>query len=130
MLLIIFFVLLLVLVQAQIPGKLLTDQVGAKGQMGSRDDLPPPTPELARSRRALNNLHETLPIFLTLAVLSIVFQEQGWLSLVGAGLYLLGRVSHVICYMRSLSPWRSISFLVSVIGTLMIAIPLLPYIWR
>ena len=40
MLLIIFLVLLLVLVQAQIPGKLLTDQVGAKGQMGSRDDLP------------------------------------------------------------------------------------------
>ena len=129
MLLIIFLVLLLLLVQVHLPGKYLTDQIGADGQMGPRDDLPEPTRELARSRRALGNLQETLPVFLTLAILSIVLGEQGWLSLIGAALYFLARVGHAICYMRGLSPWRSICFLVGLIGAVIMAIPLVPHIW-
>lgn len=129
MLLLIFLVLALLYVQTLLPGKFLTDQIGSKGQMGPRDDLPEPSRALSRSRRALANLQETLPIFLTLAVLSIVLGEQGWLSLIGAVLYLLARISHLICYMRALSPWRSISYLLSLIGSAMIALPLLPHIW-
>ena len=129
MLLLIFLVLALLYVQTLLPGKFLTDQIGSKGQMGPRDDLPEPSRALSRSRRALANLQETLPIFLTLAVLSIVLGEQGWLSLVGAVIYLLARISHLICYMRALSPWRSISYLLSLIGSAMIALPLLPHIW-
>ena len=129
MLLIILLVLALVFVQALLPGKFLTDQVGPQAQMGPRDDLPPPTPILARSRRALANLHETLPIFLTLAVLSIVLGEQGWLSLIGAALYLVGRVVHVVCYLQALSPWRSLAFSVAVLGMLALAAPLVPHIF-
>lgn len=130
MLLIIFLVLILLLVQAQLPGKYLTDQVGPQAQMGPRDDLPEPSQALARSRRALGNLQETLPVFLTLAVLSIIFGEEGWLSVLGAAVYFVGRASHVVCYMRGLSPWRSISFLVALLGTIAMAIPLVPHIWN
>ncbi|WP_375450474.1 MAPEG family protein [uncultured Devosia sp.] len=129
MLLMIFLVLLLLLVQVFLPGHFLTDQVGTQMQIGPRDDLPEPTRALARSRRALANLQETLPVFLTLGVLSIVLGEQGWLSLLGAGLYLVGRCGHVVCYMRGLSPWRSMFFLVGLIGTIVMAIPLVPHIW-
>lgn len=129
MLLIIFLVLLLLLVQVGLPGRYLSAQVGNEAQMGPRDDLPEPTRELSRSRRALANLQETLPIFLTLAVLSIVLGEQGWLSLVGGALYLVARTIHVYCYMQALVPWRSLSFLASLLGNLLIAIPLLPHIW-
>jgi len=129
MLLLIFLVLLLLLIQVMLPGKYLTQQVGTKDQMGPRDNLPEPTIELSRSRRALANLQETLPIFLTLAILSIVLGEQGWLSLVGGALYLLGRASHVVCYMKALSPWRSLSFLVALIGCVLMALPLIPHIW-
>lgn len=129
MLVIIFFVLLLLLVQVSLPGRYLTAQVGNAAQMGPRDDLPEPTRELARSRRALANLQETLPIFLTLAILSVALGEQGWLSLIGGVLYLLARIAHVYCYMRALTPWRSLSFLASLVGNLLIAIPLLPHIW-
>jgi uncharacterized MAPEG superfamily protein len=128
-LLIIFLVLLLLLVQVGLPGRYLSAQVGNDAQMGPRDDLPEPTRELARSRRALANLQETLPIFLTLAILSIVVGEQGWLSLVGAALYFVSRSAHVYCYMRGLSPWRSLCFLASLVGNLLIAIPLVPHIW-
>ena len=130
MLLLIFLVLLLLLVQAQLPGKFLTDQIGPQGQMGPRDHLPEPSTELGRSRRALANLQETLPVFLTLGVLSIVLGEQGWLSLVGAAIYFLGRCAHVVCYMRGLSPWRSVFFGVALIGIILMAVPLVPHIWR
>ena len=129
MLLIIFLVLLLLLVQVALPGRYLTAQVGNEAQMGPRDDLPEPTRELARSRRALANLQETLPIFLALAILSIVLGEQGWLSLIGAALYFLARAVHVYCYIQALTPWRSLSFLASLAGNLLIAIPLVPHIW-
>ena len=129
MLLIVFLVLLLLLIQVALPGRYLTEQVGSAMQIGPRDDLPKPSRNLARSRRALANLQETLPIFLTLAVLSIMLGEQGWLSLAGAGLYLVARIGHVYCYMRGLSPWRSICFLLSVIGNAVLLLPLLPHLW-
>lgn len=130
MLILIFLVLALLLVQVALPGHLLTEQVGVDAQIGPRDDLPEPGRDLARARRALGNLQETLPIFLTLAILSIVLDEQGWLSLAGAGLYFVARVAHVYCYMKALSPWRSVSFLTALVGTLLMAIPLVPHIWR
>jgi uncharacterized MAPEG superfamily protein len=107
----------------------LSAQVGNAIQTGPRDDLPEPTRALARSRRALANLQETLPVFLTLAVLSIVLGEQGWLSLAGGAVYFLGRSGHVVCYLRGLTPWRSICFLLGLLGTAAMAIPLIPHIW-
>ena len=129
MLLIILLVLLLVLVQAMLPGVYLGRQVGNDMQMGPRDNLPEPTVQVARSRRALANLHETLPIFLTLAILSIIFGEQGWLSIGGALLYLVGRVVHLPCYMLGLSPWRSMAFGVASLGFIIMAAALLPHLW-
>jgi uncharacterized MAPEG superfamily protein len=129
MLLLILLVLTLLLVQAFLPGKFLADQIGPEGQMGPRDNLPEPSVELSRSRRALANLQETLPIFLTLAILCIIYDAQTWLSLAGATLFLLARIAHLICYLRALSPWRSYSFGVSLIGLILMAIPLLAHIW-
>lgn len=129
MLALIFLVLLLLLVQVFLPGYYLTQQVGPQAQMGPRDNLPEPSLQLARARRALGNLQETLPIFLVFAVLAIVLGEQGWVSLAGAMLYLLGRAGHLVCYMAALSPWRSISFTVALGGLVLMALPLLPHIW-
>ena len=129
LLLIIFLVLLLLLFQVALPGRYLTEQVGTDAQMGPRDDLPEPSRDLGRSRRALANLQETLSVFLTLALLSIMLGEQGWLSLLGGALYFVARVAHVHCYMRGLTPWRSVSFLVSLLGNLLLALPLLPHLW-
>jgi uncharacterized MAPEG superfamily protein len=128
-LMIIFLVLFLLLIQVALPGRYLTEQVGTETQIGPRDDLPEPSQDLGRSRRALANLQETLPIFLTLAILSILLGEQGWLSLAGGAIYFLARSAHAYCYMRGLVPWRSVSFIASLFGNLLLAIPLLPHLW-
>jgi uncharacterized MAPEG superfamily protein len=130
MLAIIFAVLLLTLVQALLPGRYLTAQVGNAAQVGPRDDLPEPTRELSRARRALANLHETLPIFLTLAILSVVFEEQGVLTIAGALLYLVSRTAYVPCYILGLSPWRSLCFLGGLIGIVLVALPLFGHMWN
>lgn len=129
MLLLIFLVLSLLLVQVALPGRYLTEQVGTDAQIGPRDDLPEPSRDLGRSRRALANLQETLPIFLTLALLSMMLGEQGWLSLAGGALYFVARVAHLYCYMRGLTPWRSVSFIASLLGNLLLALPLVPHLW-
>lgn len=128
MLAIVFAVLVLVLVQAGLVGRYLADQVGNATQMGPRDDLPPPSLELRRARNAQRNLHETLPVFLTLAILSIVLAEQGWVSLLGAGAYLLGRIAHLVCYIKGLTPWRSITFGVSMLGIFTLGAPLVAHL--
>lgn len=129
MLLVIFLVLLLLLVLVQLPGRFLIEQVGVAAQVGPRDDLPSPTRILARSRRALANFQETLPIFLVLAVLSLMFAEQSWLSLAGAWVYFVARCGHAWCYLKGLTPWRSVCFLLSLVGLVGLAVPLIPHIW-
>ena len=129
MLLIILLVLILAFVQAGLLAHYRIDLVGFRHLLGPRDDLPEQTsPRLGRAKRALANLHETLPIFLTLAVLSIVLGEQGPVSVVGASLYLLARMLYVPCYILALSPWRSVSFALSLLGLALLAPLLLPHL--
>jgi uncharacterized MAPEG superfamily protein len=129
LILVILLVLALLFIQAFLPGYLLVQQVGPEAQMGPRDNLPPPTPQLSRANNALRNLQETLPVFLTLAILSVVLGENGWMTLAGAWLYLAGRIGHVICYLRALSPWRSVAFMVAFAGLVLMGLPILAQAW-
>lgn len=121
--------LVLLLVQGGLVGRLLDRQVGRKAQMGNRDALPEPTVDLARARRALANLQETLPVFLTLGVLLIVYRIEGWAVHLGGVLYVAGRVAHLVCYMQGLTPWRSLAFLVAMAGIFCLAAALVAGIW-
>lgn len=121
--------LLLLLVQGGLVGRLLDRQVGRDAQVGPRDALPEPTVELARARRALGNLQETLPIFLTVGLLLVVYEIDWWLVHVGGILYVAGRVAHLVCYMKGLTPWRSIAFAVSMAGIFCLAGALVAGIW-
>lgn len=117
----ILLALLLLMVQGGLIGRLLDKQVGRDNQMGPRDTLPEPTVELGRARRALANLQETLPIFLTIGVLLIVYGIDWWLVHLGSIVYLAGRVAHLISYMKGLTPWRSIAYGVSMLGLFCLA---------
>jgi uncharacterized MAPEG superfamily protein len=128
MLLLILLALVLLFAQASLPGYLLTLQVGPKVQMGPRDSLPAPTPMLSRSRNALRNLQETLPAFLTLAVLSLLFKTDAGLAVTGATLWLVARTVYVGCYMLGLSPWRSIVWMIALVGLGIMAFPLLAHV--
>ncbi|MEO5806644.1 MAPEG family protein [Devosia sp.] len=128
-LLIIFLALILLYIQTLLPAFYLVAQVGVPAQMGAPDTLPEPTAKLLRSRNAARNMLETLPIFLTLAVLTLVLKVPGNVPVIGGVMYLVARIGHVVSHVNALSPWRSLSYFVSVAGLVVIAVPLVPYIW-
>ena len=65
-----------------------------------------------RLRRAANNLTETIPIFMTLAVLSIVYEVD---NTTPALCWLIFRLMHLVSYAFGVGIARSASFLASII---------------
>ncbi|OUS27069.1 hypothetical protein A9Q99_17870 [Gammaproteobacteria bacterium 45_16_T64] len=80
---------------------------------GSRDDTPELTNRGQRAQRALNNLKESLPIFLSLAVLAIVMEKETTLALSAAIAFFVARVIYVPLYIRAVPMLRSGVWLVA-----------------
>jgi uncharacterized MAPEG superfamily protein len=120
---IILLVLLLALVQALLPAiskyrhNAVTVLAGPQDKitLGERGE---------RAQRALRNLHETLPIFLGLALLTILHQVESG-ALLGAWIYLLARVVYVPLYVFGVRFIRSAAWNVGVLGLILMVPPLL-----
>lgn len=118
--------LVLALVQVFLPIMGRTRQLGSKWNAGPRDEpVPPPTPVTGRLERALKNLHETLPVFIGAVLIAHVVGRHTPLTVLGSQLYLAGRVVYVPLYALGVSYIRSLAWIVSLAGLLMILLPLL-----
>ena len=79
-------------------------------------------PSVARAKRAANNLLETLPIFLTLAVLSIIMEVQtAELATIWLGL----RVAYVFAYLMHIDYIRTLIWFGSVFCLIMMGLALI-----
>ncbi|WP_296166065.1 MAPEG family protein [uncultured Brevundimonas sp.] len=122
--------LILAVVQIFLPAAGRTSQYGPKWNAGPRDgDMPPVKPVTARLERAQANLYETLPLFIGAVLIAHVIGVQDGLTLWGAALYFWARVVYVPLYAFGVPYLRTVVFLVSLVGLLMvIAAPLLTLI--
>ena len=122
--------LILAVVQIFLPAAGRTAQYGAKWNAGARDgDMPPVSPVTGRLERAQANLYETLPLFIGAVLVAHVIGVQDTLTLWGAALYFWARVVYVPLYAFGVPYLRTVVFLVSLVGLLMlIAAPLLTLI--
>lgn len=122
--------LILAIVQIFLPAAGRTSQYGAKWNAGARDgDMPPVKPVTARLERAQANLYETLPLFIAAVLIAHVIGVQDTLTLWGAALYFWARIVYVPLYAIGVPYLRTVVFMVSLIGLLMvIAAPLLTLI--
>jgi uncharacterized MAPEG superfamily protein len=102
-----------------------TGQYGLKWNLSPRDqkDMPPLSDMAKRLDRAQANLYETMPIFIGAVLVAHLSGRADALTALGAHLYLFGRIAYVPLYAFGLSPWRSLVWVVSFVGLLMI-------IWR
>jgi uncharacterized MAPEG superfamily protein len=89
--------------------------------LGPRDRPLPMPPAGERAQRALANLFEGLPIFLTLALLSLILGAATGLATAGAAVFFFARVAYVPCYVFAIAGLRSAVWAVGVIGLLMMA---------
>jgi uncharacterized MAPEG superfamily protein len=103
-----------------------TRQYGTKWNMGARDEeLPPPQPIVGRLARAQANFFETFPIFAA-AVLIVTAAGLGdRLTAIGAWLWLGARVAYLPLYAMGVPVGRTLVFLLSVVGIVLVIRPAL-----
>jgi uncharacterized MAPEG superfamily protein len=98
-----------------------TGQYGLKWNTGPRDEEMPPLSAVAeRLRRAQNNLFETLPLFIAAVLVAHVAGKENAQTLLGAQIYLGGRVVYLPLYAFGVRQIRSLVWLFSTAGLVLI----------
>ncbi|HZT64066.1 MAG TPA: MAPEG family protein [Burkholderiales bacterium] len=99
-------------------------QVGLMKLVGNRDDMPKMTGWAGRAERAHLNMLQNLVLFTALVLVAVATGKTNETTLLGAQLFLWGRVAYAAIYLAGL-PWlRTLSWFVSVIGLVMIFLQL------
>lgn len=99
------------------PSLFLIPQIGLASYLGTRDSRPDMGTMEARLRRAVDNLRENFPVFLALAVLTIVVPEtdQG-LAVTGAATFVIARAAYHAVYLLGIPVLRSTLWTVGAVG--------------
>jgi len=113
--------LVLALVQIMLVANLRTAETGIQYNASARDgEAPPPRPVTARLQRAQANLFETLPLFAAAVLIAHVSGSESDLTLWGCWMYLLARIVYVPLYAAAIPYVRSLVWLVSLAGLVMV----------
>ena len=103
-----------------------TRQYGTKWNMGARDEqLPPAEPIVGRLARAQANFFETFPIMIAAVLLVTISDQTNRWTAIGALLWLLARIVYLPIYAAGIPKVRTLIFLVSIVGLLMVLWPAL-----
>lgn len=117
-------VLGLYLIQLFIPSLFRIHQIGLAAYVGSRDGLPALPPYGDRADRAARNMLESLPLFLTAAILCIVMERVSDVAMLGAEVFFWSRLAYAGFYIAGV-PWlRSLIWTIGFLGVLAVAWPL------
>ena len=118
--------LVLALVQVILPSVLRNRETGQDYNAGPRDDEGPPVGELTgRLMRAQRNLYESLPLFIAAILIAHVAGKDGSLTHWGAWLFFIARIIYVPLYALGIPYIRSLVWLVSMLGIVLVLLALL-----
>ena len=94
-------------------------QYGAEFAATGRDNAVAPDARTGRAQRALRNLIETYPVFIVLVVATALGDRSDALTQWGGLIYLVARVAYLPLYLSGIKNLRSLAWIVSFIGLLM-----------
>lgn len=116
------FTLILAVIQIGWAAAARTAELGLKWNAGPRDGETPPPGRLAgRLIRAQANLFETLPLFAVAVIMAHIAGKDGqMLTFVGTHLYFFGRLIYLPLYAFGVSYLRSLVWIVSLVGLVMV----------
>lgn len=118
--------LVLAIAQILLHSTLRTRETGVAFNASARDGTPPPPGKItARLERAKLNLLETLPLFIGAVLAAHMAGVEGPLTWWGCWLYFGARVLYVPLYAFGVPMVRSLVWLVSLAGLLMVLYALL-----
>ncbi|MDI1308866.1 MAG: MAPEG family protein [Methylotenera sp.] len=116
---------LLGLAHILIAGQARTNELGAKWNVGARDGVQPKLSAMTnRLFRAQANFFETFPLFAAVILITATTQLYSTYSQWGAILYLAARVVYFPLYAFGIPVIRSIVWLISLFGILLVLFPL------
>ena len=97
-----------------------TLQVGLPALAGNREGLPAFTGWAGRANRAHHNMLESLVLFAALVLIAVVSGRTNSTTLLGAQLFVWARLAYAVVYVAGI-PWlRTLVWLVSVVGMILI----------
>lgn len=115
--------ILLGLFHVLLAAALVTASRGAKWNAGNRDGEQAPVPvHAARAERASRNFLETFVFFAAAVVCAIASGRDGHLAELGALMYFLARVAYLPIYIIGIPVLRSLVWIVSLVGLLMVVV--------
>jgi uncharacterized MAPEG superfamily protein len=89
--------------------------------LGPRDSIPFPPPGIeGRIYRAIANLKESLHMFVPLILLTAILGISNESTVLGAQLYLVGRILHAPLYLSGIVSLRTAAFGLGTVGMIMI----------
>ena len=101
-----------------------TLQVGLPALAGNREGLPPCTGWAGRAQRAHHNMLENLVLFAALVLVVVVSNKTNATTVLGAQIFVWARVAYALVYLAGI-PWlRTLAWLVSMIGLVLIFLQL------
>ena len=92
---------------------------------GPRDDLPPPKPFQARTKRVVDNHREGLTMFAPLILAAALAHVANSWTALGAELFFYSRLAHAVLYLAGVPMVRPLAWAVGLVGTLMVLAALL-----
>ena len=119
---------LLALVAMSLPllyASLYGGQVGIKGLLGPRDNVPEPTGLAGRGLRAHRNLLENLVPYAIAVLVAHALGVSNTYTVAAAWVFLAARLVHAFAYLGAIAGLRSLAYNVGVVATLVILVEIL-----
>lgn len=114
----------LAIVHMLIAVQALVSQKGLMTAFGNRENLPELAGWGGRAQRANTNMARNLVLFAAVVLAVMVAGRTNDMTLLGAQLFFWGRVAYAVCYLGGIQYLRTASWLVSIIGIVLILIQL------
>lgn len=115
--------IILLFVHIALQSQMATSDRGIGWNAGPRDGTPAPLGRYAgRAQRASANFRETWPVYIALALGLALTGRSGGMAATGAWVWFLARVAYVPLYLFGVRYVRSLAYLVSMIGLVMMLI--------